>query len=269
MTTAYEIALWNHVRPMIRKAVGERNWQTWLQSLRVERVSDNVVVLSVPNRSVQSWTERHYRSAILICWRSVLPEIEEVRIERPRGIASINPVIAEPTSTPAPIDIVETIPGGIVCNAALGRVGAGVAGFEVRYRLRPNVDDLDGLSPVQRIQRVVARHFNVTRLDLLSARRTRDVVFPRQVAMYLAKTLTLRSLPFIGRHFGHRDHTTVLHAVRKLTARLTWDDDLVATIRALTDEIQQGSYSHASFNGACHHRDEGDHPYAEVARCDG
>ena len=69
---------------------------------------------------------------------------------------------------------------------------------------------------IEDIQRVVARQYNVSRSDLLSSRRTANVVRPRQVAMYLAKTLTLRSLPEIGRRFGGRDHTTVLHAVRKI-----------------------------------------------------
>ena len=69
---------------------------------------------------------------------------------------------------------------------------------------------------VEEILKLVSAHFNVTRADLLSSRRTASVVRPRQIAMYLSKTLTLRSLPEIGRRFGGRDHTTVLHAVRKI-----------------------------------------------------
>jgi chromosomal replication initiator protein len=84
---------------------------------------------------------------------------------------------------------------------------------------------------IEDIQRVVARQYNVSRSDLLSSRRTANVVRPRQVAMYLAKTLTLRSLPEIGRRFGGRDHTTVLHAVRKIEA-------LVAKDAALSDEVE-------------------------------
>lgn len=84
---------------------------------------------------------------------------------------------------------------------------------------------------VEDILRVVAKHYNVTRADILSQRRTANVVKPRQVAMYLAKSLTLRSLPEIGRRFGGRDHTTVLHAVRKI-------DGLIASDRALADEIE-------------------------------
>ncbi len=98
----------------------------------------------------------------------------------------------------------------------------------VRDLVRPNdpkrvrVDD---------ILRVVSKHYNVSRADLLSQRRTATVVKPRQIAMYLAKVLTLRSLPEIGRRFGGRDHTTVLHAVRKI-------DGLIATDRALAEEIE-------------------------------
>jgi chromosomal replication initiator protein len=84
---------------------------------------------------------------------------------------------------------------------------------------------------IEDIQRIVARQYNVTRADLLSSRRTANVVRPRQVAMYLAKTLTLRSLPEIGRRFGGRDHTTVLHAVRKI-------ENLVSTDTALAEEIE-------------------------------
>ncbi len=80
---------------------------------------------------------------------------------------------------------------------------------------------------IEDIQKTVAKHFNVSRADLLSARRTRTVVRPRQIAMYLAKQLTPRSLPEIGRRFGGRDHTTVLHAVRKVES-LMKDDTMIA-----------------------------------------
>ncbi len=83
---------------------------------------------------------------------------------------------------------------------------------------------------IEDIQKLVATHFNVSRADILSSRRTANVVKPRQIAMYLAKILTPRSLPEIGRRFGGRDHTTVLHAVRKI-------DGLVAKDTALKKEL--------------------------------
>ena len=69
---------------------------------------------------------------------------------------------------------------------------------------------------IEEIQKRVASHFNIRTSDMHSARRARSVARPRQVAMYLAKQLTARSLPEIGRKFGGRDHTTVMHAVKKV-----------------------------------------------------
>lgn len=69
---------------------------------------------------------------------------------------------------------------------------------------------------IEKIQRAVCKRFEISRVDLISNRRTLKHVTPRHVAMYLAKTLTLKSLPEIGRRFGGKDHTTVLHAVRKI-----------------------------------------------------
>ena len=92
---------------------------------------------------------------------------------------------------------------------------------------------------IEDIQRVVARQYNVSRSDLLSSRRTANVVRPRQVAMYLAKTLTLRSLPEIGRRFGGRDHTTVLHAVRKIEALVSKDIALSDEVELLKRQLQE------------------------------
>jgi chromosomal replication initiator protein len=91
---------------------------------------------------------------------------------------------------------------------------------------------------IEDIQRIVARQYNVSRADLLSSRRTANVVRPRQVAMYLAKVLTLRSLPEIGRRFGGRDHTTVLHAVRKIEALSGNDTALAEEIEGLKRQLQ-------------------------------
>ncbi len=92
---------------------------------------------------------------------------------------------------------------------------------------------------IEDIQRIVARHYNVSRADVLSARRTHTVVRPRQIAMYLAKVLTLRSLPEIGRRFGGRDHTTVLHAVRKIESLLKADTTLQNDIDLLSRMLSE------------------------------
>lgn len=107
---------------------------------------------------------------------------------------------------------------------------------EVRDLIRPQEPKR---VKIEDIQRVVARQYNVSRSDLLSSRRTANVVRPRQVAMYLAKTLTLRSLPEIGRRFGGRDHTTVLHAVRKIEGLVGHDTSLADEIELLKRQLQE------------------------------
>jgi chromosomal replication initiator protein len=92
---------------------------------------------------------------------------------------------------------------------------------------------------IEDIQRIVARHYNVSKTELLSNRRTRTIVKPRQVAMYLSKVMTPRSLPEIGRRFGGRDHTTVLHAVRKIEELISGDTKLSHEIELLKRLINE------------------------------
>jgi chromosomal replication initiator protein len=89
------------------------------------------------------------------------------------------------------------------------------------------------------ILKIVGRHFNVARTDLLSPRRARSIVMPRQVGMYLAKKMTSRSLPEIGRRFGGRDHSTVLHAVRKIDDQIKTDDRLAKEVALLIRLVEQ------------------------------
>ncbi|MBO6508542.1 MAG: chromosomal replication initiator protein DnaA [Roseibium sp.] len=86
---------------------------------------------------------------------------------------------------------------------------------------------------VEEIQQVVCKHYSVTKADLLSSCRARTLVRPRQIAMYIAKVVTGRSLPEIGRRFGNRDHTTVLHAVRKIEGMVKKDKVLAQEIELL------------------------------------
>lgn len=91
---------------------------------------------------------------------------------------------------------------------------------------------------VDEIQKTVAEHFNMKQVDLLSERRTRSVARPRQIAMYLCKQHTTRSYPDIGRRFGGRDHTTVLHGVRKIDELIAKDDQIARDVEALTRKLR-------------------------------
>jgi chromosomal replication initiator protein len=109
----------------------------------------------------------------------------------------------------------------ITVDSAEQIIGDLIRGKEPR---RVKIDD---------ILRVVMKHFSVHRGDLLSSRRNRSIVRPRQIGMYLAKSLTSRSLPEIGRRFGGRDHTTVLHAIRKIDSLLQEDAALREDVEVL------------------------------------
>lgn len=87
------------------------------------------------------------------------------------------------------------------------------------------------------IKKVVAKHYGITVIDIDSHRRTADVTGPRQVAMYLTKKLTPRSLPDIGRKFGGRDHTTVHHAVHKIERLIASDPEMAAEIETLEEKL--------------------------------
>lgn len=123
----------------------------------------------------------------------------------------------------------------IVRTAYLGRpvtletVEEALSELPVKAERRVSVDE---------IQKSVAGYFNLTVDDILSKRRTQSVVRPRHIAMYLAKTMTTRSLPDIGNRFGGRDHSTVIHAVKKITARLACDSVLADDVEAIKRRLR-------------------------------
>ena len=86
---------------------------------------------------------------------------------------------------------------------------------------------------VDKIQNVVSNYFNISLQDMLSQRRSRPLARPRQIAMYLAKKMTTRSLPEIGRRFANRDHTTVIHAVKTINRLSDQDDEMKKNINQI------------------------------------
>ena len=113
----------------------------------------------------------------------------------------------------------------VTMQVAMEIVSAIIGGSEPR---RVRIDD---------ILRTISQQYAVSRGDLLSARRTRSIVRPRQIGMYLSKQLTSRSLPEIGRRFGGRDHTTVIHAIRKIEELMNEDPNLRDEIETLKNDL--------------------------------
>ncbi|MBX3483677.1 chromosomal replication initiator protein DnaA [Phenylobacterium sp.] len=125
-------------------------------------------------------------------------------------------------------DSVRELEGAL--NTLVARVGGDIARLgldEAQAILRPHLSVNERKVTVDTIQKTVAEHYALKQADLISERRARAVARPRQVAMWLAKQITTRSLPDIGRRFGGRDHTTVLHAVRRIE-QLKGEDPVIA-----------------------------------------
>ena len=90
---------------------------------------------------------------------------------------------------------------------------------------------------IETIQNIVAAHFNLNLSEMLSARRSRSLARPRQIAMYLAKQHTTNSLPEIGRKFSNRDHTTVIHAVKKIDELLKKDNEIKKKVTEIKKKL--------------------------------
>ncbi len=137
-------------------------------------------------------------------------------------------------------DSVRELEGGL--NTLAFRAGDRLSTLtldEAESFLRPHLHKGgDRRVTVDEIQKATAEHFALKQADLLCERRTRAIARPRQMAMYLAKTLTTRSYPDIGRRFGGRDHTTVLHAVRRIEELKAEDASMVADIEAITLKLK-------------------------------
>src|SRR5215831_1929689 len=106
--------------------------------------------------------------------------------------------------------------------------------------LRDLIGDKKKIVSMEDIQEAVSARFHVKIADLKSRRRSKTLVHPRQIAMYLCRELTDASYPEIGRHFGGKDHTTIIHACRQITKAKDSDTTLNATLESLSDEILRG-----------------------------
>jgi chromosomal replication initiator protein len=136
-------------------------------------------------------------------------------------------------------DSVRELEGAL--NTLVVRAGAGVSSLsldEAQCLLRPHLRGGERRVTVDDIQKATSEHFGLKQADLISERRTRAVARPRQAAMWLAKQLTTRSLPDIGRRFGGRDHTTVLHAVRRIEELRAADPQLARDLEILTRKLR-------------------------------
>jgi len=219
-----ELEGWTRVRGRLRAEVGDDVYSSWFARMDLEAIEEGTVRLSVSTRFLKNWIQSHYAERVLACWQAEDDHIGRLELVVRNCVLKSALSPQKPEVAAPPVVTTSKSEPAVAVNGAVDRL---VLADEVQNR-QPILGD--GFSDngtaavpgkpnpsVTRIQEVVARQYGVSRFDLLSSRRTANIVRPRQVAMYLCKTLTLRSLPEIGRRFGGRDHTTVLHAVRKIS----------------------------------------------------
>jgi len=215
---------WLRVKNRIHAEVGDDVYSSWFTRMDLDSIGDGAVRLTVPTRFLKVWIQSHYAEHVLGCWQAEDDHIGRLELVVRNCVLKSALSPQKPEVAAPPVVTTSKSEPAVAVNGAVDRL---VLADEVQNR-QPILGD--GFSDngtaavpgkpnpsVTRIQEVVARQYGVSRFDLLSSRRTANIVRPRQVAMYLCKTLTLRSLPEIGRRFGGRDHTTVLHAVRKIS----------------------------------------------------
>jgi chromosomal replication initiator protein len=157
------------------------------------------------------------------------------------GVSTVEPEALEAIAERVDSNI-RALEGALIRTVAFGSltrrpVDAELAG-EVLGGLYPDLRPR--ARSVEEIQRRICQDFEISLDELLSPSRAAGVAWPRQVAMYLTRELTDASLPAIGRAFGNRNHTTVLHACKRTAARIAEDKDAYATVRRLTAELRSG-----------------------------
>lgn len=209
-------------------------------------VDRNRQVIISADKSPQDLDRMEERLRSRLGW-GLVADLHPVTYELRLGILHAK---AEKMGCPVPDKVLEFLAHKISSNVrelegALNRIAAhaNLVGRTITLEMTQEVlADLLRCSErritIDEIQKKVAEHFNIRVSDMHSARRARQVARPRQVAMYLAKQLTPRSLPEIGRKFGGRDHTTVIHAVRKIEELSAYDPTFKEDVELLRRLLQ-------------------------------
>lgn len=232
---------------------GKAATQDELLSTLTALMEDGARIILSADRAPMALTDieprlRSHLASGLTC--AIEPGDRELKLavarQRLQSLASLGVVSGEPEAAVLE-QLVERTPGSMrelegavnTLAAAAGRRLASLGVDEARALLgMAQRGGPERRITVDEIQKAAAEHFSLRQADLLSERRTRAIARPRQIAMYLCKQLTTRSYPDIGRRFGGRDHTTVLHGVRKIEELMPKDDQIARDVEALIRKLK-------------------------------
>jgi chromosomal replication initiation ATPase DnaA len=242
---------WGRAQARLRATVGSEKYSTWLVTLRLGDIRETIMYCSVPTTFLKHWIEKHYAKSVVECVRLEWPEITAVYIlHRQTGQPLPIPDIAEakkeeeligkpkptsmesrpPDTAPPEDENVKTEDSG-QDDQGEDEEGSSTLSHE------PSPDPNRRIYVIE-IIRYACTRYKLARKLMLSEKRTRDIVKPRQIGMFLSKHMTNRSLPEIGRTFGGRDHTTVLHSVRKVEELIRDDIEFAFEVASLEAQIR-------------------------------
>ncbi len=212
-------AVWPIAAKRIEAEIGAEYFCQFLAQLRFEGETAGIVELSTPTVFLARYVMSNYSSTILQHLRMLRPDVVSVAF-RVRGVTVQHKKIA-----PAPIPFIKAQAASIAAPIVT----------EVQLVERPTRHTIHWL------QGVTGDYFGVSRDDLVSPSRAQRLIIPRQVAMYFARSVFKKSTGDIGRRFGGRDHTTVIHAIKKIEALILAGDEIVlAAIAKIQDIVDQG-----------------------------
>lgn len=201
MEVAIAEDVWPSVMIRLHASVGSEAYDAWFARLRADVFEGATARLSVPTSFLKQWIENRYLGLVLSCIKAEAPYIRRLSISE-RG-----PVLRYAVS-PSVAGLLSGPDGSMLPPPQMPLAPLNPS---------PPPPILSGASQIVRIQRWTAKRFGIHVSDLKGPSRRAPFVMPRQFAIYVSRTYTGRSLPDVGRRFGGRDHTTVLHATRKFS----------------------------------------------------
>ncbi len=238
----------SHTKTRLKAALGLRLYTAFFDSLKLVAITDGCALWSLPVKPIEGIHDR-YKGRLIDCMGE--HSITEARLTC-RGIVRMTrlPRLTSPP-TAQPRALLRRPPlAKLTFHPPVEAIPPPLESPENQENL-PAVDE--GQNPPRRIfiediQHVVALHYGLTKAKLCSNKRTRAIVRPRQIAIYLSKILTPQTFPQIGYRFGGRDHTTVLHAVRKIEWLIHTSESMARDIALLETLIHERIASTRPFN---------------------
>lgn len=212
---------WRLATKAIEQRAGAQIYAHFLRQLSFESFNGGIVALSTSTKFLAHHVLTNYIGIITECLR-----------EQREDVVSVGVVVRGGMNQPPKAPIVDL--------SATAKRRAPVSVFaEVQKPDYVPPPAPEGPQPrtVAVLQSIVGRHYGVSRTDIISESRALKLIMPRQVAMYLSRSLLEKSTGEIGRRFGGRDHTTAIHAIRKIKALLEGDADLRAAVDKITQEF--------------------------------